>query len=102
MLHRARRGGIGSQENMHDRRARRIALQMQAQQLQKHFGIAHGHGQGKELFVTFISARALMRNFIRSRRYARFLMTLLQAASSSNRSRMAQALSERAASRAHA
>ena len=50
-LRRTRARGVGGQRNLQDRGCGRVRLQMQAKQLQEHFGIAHGHGQGHGFFI---------------------------------------------------
>ena len=47
----ARPGGFRRQHDFANRRSRRIRLQLQAQQFQKHFGIPHGHGKPQFPFV---------------------------------------------------
>ncbi len=51
----ARPGGIGGENNFENWRRGRIGLQLQAQQAQQQFGIAHRHGQGQNFFVTMRS-----------------------------------------------
>ena len=78
---RATRGRAGSaaRTSFQDRSRRRIRLQLQTQQFQKHFGIPHGHGQAQDLLKC--AGRSLSPD--------------------RNCKRMALAASERAASRAH-
>src|SRR5580704_16109159 len=68
MLRRARPRRVRPQRNFHNRARRRIRLQLQTQQFQKHFGIPHGHRQIQNLLIRFRHCRRFRFHSRHSRR----------------------------------